>query len=516
MKRDNVHAAAILVGALLVWEALGRLTPLGREVIASPTMILAQYWTDADLYVPHVLATVRSASLGFFFGSLAAVSAAVVFCRFPLLESLWQGANIALFAMPAIVVGPVLVLVFSGNLPQIILAALVVYFPTMAAALVGLRDVDPRLVDLIEVHGGDQNTVLRFVRLRASLPAMLAGLRAGATLAVLGAILGEFGSGVRWGLGSFLLGSLGDANPARLLGIGFAATAIALAGYELFVLVGKASLGATLPVTIGAGRSPDEIAAQGRLPLWVSILVAAAAAALPFVIWALILRVTQISPIIAPGPIETLSYPLVGPQAADVRAALGHALGETLPLAGLGLVCGLAVAFAIAALSELRPALARAILPGAMLLQSTPLIALVPLVLLLFGRDAAASTVTAILVVFFPAYVLLAQGFELTPKPARELVEAYGGGRLKEFLLVSTPYAASYLFAAAKLVAPRALLGVMVAEWLLSGKGLGNLINQSRGMLDYDMVWLGAVVSILISVAAYEAVALIERRMRTT
>jgi ABC-type nitrate/sulfonate/bicarbonate transport system permease component len=90
-------------------------------------------------------------------------------------------------------------------------------------------------------------------------------------------------------------------------------------------------------------------------------------------------------------------------------------------------------------------------------------------------------------------------------------VQVYGGSRTKELFFVSVPYAASYLFAAAKLVAPRALLGVMVAEWLLSGKGLGNLLNASRGLLDYDMVWAGAVVSILISVASYEAVSLIER-----
>jgi len=138
----------------------------------------------------------------------------------------------------------------------------------------------------------------------------------------------------------------------------------------------------------------------------------------------------------------------------------------------------------------------------------------VPLVMLLFGRDTAATVVMAVMVVFFPAYVMLAQGFALVPRPALELVQVYGGSRSKQLVLVSVPYAASYLFAAAKLVVPRALLGVMVAEWLLSGKGLGNLLNSSRGLLDYDMVWAGTVISVLISVAAYEAVSGIERLVR--
>jgi ABC-type nitrate/sulfonate/bicarbonate transport system permease component len=54
----------------------------------------------------------------------------------------------------------------------------------------------------------------------------------------------------------------------------------------------------------------------------------------------------------------------------------------------------------------------------------------------------------------------------------------------------------------------------MVAEWLLSGKGLGNLLNSSRGLLDYDMVWAGAVVSIMVAIVAYEAISLIERALR--
>ena len=180
-----------------------------RDVIASPTLILAQYRTGADLYVPHVLATVRSAAFGFVIGTSFAVGAAILFCRFPAVEGAFRGVNIALFAMPPIVVGPVLAIVFNGDLPQIILAALVVYFPAMAATLVGLRDIDPRLLDVIRTYGGGPNAVMRFVRLRSALPAILAGLRTAAPLSVLGAILGEFGSGVRWGLGSFLLGSLG-------------------------------------------------------------------------------------------------------------------------------------------------------------------------------------------------------------------------------------------------------------------------------------------------------------------
>jgi ABC-type nitrate/sulfonate/bicarbonate transport system permease component len=51
----------------------------------------------------------------------------------------------------------------------------------------------------------------------------------------------------------------------------------------------------------------------------------------------------------------------------------------------------------------------------------------------------------------------------------------------------------------------------MIAEWLATGKGLGNLLNQSRGYLDYGMIWTVAAVSVLIAVAFHQCVVLIER-----
>jgi len=126
------------------------------------------------------------------------------------------------------------------------------------------------------------------------------------------------------------------------------------------------------------------------------------------------------------------------------------------------------------------------------------------------GRPWAAVTM-AVIVVFFPAFVLLSQGFALVPRAALEVVEVYGGSRLKRLLIVSIPYSTPYLFAAAKLVAPRALLGVMVAEWLLTGTGLGNLLDFSRAQLDYGLVWSGAAASVIVAVLAYQIISLLER-----
>jgi ABC-type nitrate/sulfonate/bicarbonate transport system permease component len=508
--RDRLKVAGGLIGFLVVWEAVGRLTAHGHSILPPPSEIIAQYWRDRDIYPAHIWATTKTAAAGFLIGNTVAILAALIFSRLELVEQVFRGVNITLFTVPAIVIGPIFVLVFPGDLPQIALSAVLVYFPTMAATLVGLRHIDPRLTDLVRFYGGGEGALLRYVRLRSSLPSLLAGLRIAASLAVLGAILGEFGSGTRWGLGTFLLGSLSQGNAARLWGIGLAATALAMIGYGVFAFIGSRLLESTVPVTIAVESLPSRPAGSRYRSLQ-RVIVVGAAILLPFVLWGLLIRLSGLSPIIAPGPLETLSYLFASPESAKARATLLAAVGQTLPIAALGLLSGLLTAFVLAALSVLVPRVAKVVLPIALVAQNIPLIALVPIVLLLFGRDTLASVFMAVLVVFFPAYVLLSQGFSQVPRAARDLIKTYGGGPFKELNFISVPFSIGYLFTAAKLVAPQALLGVMVAEWLLSGRGLGNLLNVSRGTLDYEMIWAGAMVSILISVAAYQAVATIEK-----
>jgi sulfonate transport system permease protein len=512
-KGEAIRIAVCVALVLAVWEAFMRLGPWWHNAVPAPSAILVDYWASADVYLRHAMATVQSAAIGFVFGNIAAITAAVLFCRFPTLEQLLRGVNLTLFVIPMLAIGPLLVLIFRGNEPQIILAAIAVYFPTMAATLVGLRDIDPRLVDVVHIYGGRELTVMRLIRLRAALPSILAGFRVASAGAVLGAILGEFGSGVRWGLGTFLLGSLPEGIPARLWGIGFAATSISMAGYLAFSILGRRVIGSTVAVTI-ASKLPDQIGRAAPLGVAQRAAILAASVAMPIVVWWLLVRGTGLSPIIAPGPLETLHYVFFSPSSEEARASLLAALAATLPAAALGLLFGLAAAFVLASLSVLKPQLIKAVIPPALTLQSTPLVALAPIMLLIFGRDLTASVVTAVIVVFFGAFVVLTQGFELVPRAARELVAVYGGGRRKDLTLISIPFAIRYLFTAAKLVAPRALLGVMVAEWLFTGTGLGHLVDVARGQLEFELVWAGAVLSIVVAIVAYQGVALVERFAR--
>ena len=497
----------------VLWELAGQYDLVASGALPAPSEIAVQFWADRGDYGLHVQATLVAAFAGFAIGNLIAVAAAVAFTLWPVSARLARGINIALFALPPIALVPILVIAFQGMTPRIILAAIAVYFPTMTAMAVGLRGIDPRAGDLVRAYAGSRWALLRWVRLRSSLPALLGGLRVAAPNAVLGAILAEFGGGGRWGLGTYLLGSLGQANPARIWGIGLTATLIAALAYLAFALIAARVVGATRAVTIAAGATPGSGSAGSGEPALRRVALAGLAVVLPFVAWWAILLALGISPIVAKTPAGLVEYLFFGSTAAVAQAKLLGALAETLPITLAGMAAGLVVAFGFAILGELRPAIVRSLMPLALVTQTMPLVALTPLLVLLLGRGTTVTLAITVSVTFFPAYVTMAQGLQLVPRAAFDLTRVYGASWLQELYMVAIPSALPYVFAATRLAVPRALLGVMIAEWLATGVGLGNLLNQSRGYLDYGMIWAVAVVSVILSILFYQTVSAVERRV---
>jgi ABC-type nitrate/sulfonate/bicarbonate transport system permease component len=497
---------------LLLWELCGDLRWVADGALPAPSAILRQWWLDRDVYPAHMAATAWPAVIGFIIGNVLAIAAALSFVLLPAAERLMRGFNIAVFAIPPIALGPVLVITLPGIWPQVVLAAVSVYFPTMLLTLLGLRDVDPRPIAVIRSYGGGEFSVLRWVRLRSCLPGMLGGLRVAAPAAILGAILAEFGSGSRWGLGSFLLGSLGRGNPARIWGIGLAATAMAASAYGLCALAARRYTASSAAVTLAAVVAGETLRPVGWRRLSDAAL-SLGAVAMPFLIWWAILAVSGVSPVIARSPLAVWNYLTVGPDAADARAAIGQALGQSLPWAGIGLMIALCVALGLAVAGLVWRGITAALMPVSLVLQTMPLVALTPIVVLVFGRGIATTLVVTVAVTFFPAFITIAQGLAQVPKPALDLLDIYGASRLQKLRFVSLPASLTHVCAAARLVAPAALLGVMIAEWLATGYGLGNLLNEARGELDYGMIWSVCFVAVAVSIGFYQCVRLIETRL---
>ncbi|OWU73026.1 ABC transporter permease [Marinibacterium profundimaris] len=513
MRRHAVWQSTGLRNALILlalWEIIGQLGLVAGGALPPPSDILIRLWQDRGDYPNHIGATLYASVMGFLIGNAVAIAAGVAFALSPALLRLFRGINIAAFALPPIAIAPILALTMSGMAPRITLAALGVYFVTMTATVIGLSQADSRAEDVVRAYGGSRWTVLRLVQFRGAVPSILAGLRIAAPNAVLGAILAEFGGGGRWGLGTYLLGSLGRGEPDRLWGIGLIATLIAGLSYAGFALLSRRLLGATKAVTLNTavptgGTASTCLSARVRMAL--------ATVLLPFALWWALIKLSGAPAMIAKTPGDVFEYLFLSQGAAAAQARLLAALAETLPITFIGMAAGLAFAFLLAILSRLMPRFIEAFMPVALITQTMPLVALTPLLVLILGRGPSLTLWITISVTFFPAFVTLAQGIALVPKSAEDLPRAYGASRWTEMRMVTIPASLPYLFAATRLTVPRALLGVMIAEWLATGRGLGNLLNQSRGYLDYGMIWSVAAVSVILSVVFYQLVVVAERQV---
>ena len=408
-----------LIG-LAILELVGRLKLVAGGALPAPSEVLIRLWAERGEYPDHILATLYGASAGFVIGNLLAIAAGTLFALFPLTSRVARGLNIAIFALPPIAISPILVLTLSGMTPRIVLAAIGCYFVTMTATVIGLTQIDARSADLVRAYGGGKFQVLRLVQARSALPVILSGLRIAAPNAVLGSILAEFGGGGRWGLGVFLLGSLGRADPARLWGIGLTATLMAALAYGVFALVARRITGGNEAVTVPTAvlKSSED----GRVrPLWQQGLLTLSSLALPVLLWWALLAVLRVPAMIAKTPPGLADYLVFLPSAAAAQAKLLAALAQTLPMTLFGMAAGLGFAFVLALGSQIYPQIVRAFMPVALVTQTMPLVALTPLLVLILGRGPAVILWITVSVTFFPAFVTMAQGLLLVPRAALDV-----------------------------------------------------------------------------------------------
>ncbi len=495
----------------IVWELIGRLRIVADGALPSVSEILIKFWEDRNDYPEHIFATIEGAGYGFLIGNLVAILAGTIFALFPWANKIFRGFNIVIFALPPIVLAPILSLTLTGIAPRIVMAALGCYFITMTATYIGLTRSESTTINLIKSYGGGKFKHFFYVSWFRALPVILGGIAVTAPNAVLGSILAEFGGGSRWGLGVYLIGSLGRGEPARLWGIGILATLISGVGYLFFSLLGKKYSSASKSIDIGNSLPNEKIASSESYS--VKILIVLISFTLPFLTWYFFILLLKVPPMIGKNPFDVFYYVFLSPNHLFTQSKLILALSETLPITFVGMLVGLGTAFVLGVGSRYFPRIVNIAMPLALITQTMPLVALTPLLVLILGRDYSVILWITTSVTFFPAFIIIVQGINLIPKLALEVVKVYGVSKLKELAIVIIPSTLPFLFTAVKLTAPRALLGVMIAEWLATGTGLGNLMNQSRGYLDFSMIWTVAAVSVALSVLFYQLTIFLERKL---
>jgi ABC-type nitrate/sulfonate/bicarbonate transport system permease component len=228
------------------------------------------------------------------------------------------------------------------------------------------------------------------------------------------------------------------------------------------------------------------------------------------VLWIVFLQIFDLDPLVAKSPADVWRYLFEGGQAGAHRSLMMSGLGRTLGDAGLGFAAGLAGAVAVSLVFVMSRSVEQAVLPLAVVVRSVPLVAMTPLITLVFGRSLLGTTVISGLVVFFPALVTMTFGLRSASRQAADLCRAYGGGDWVVARKVMLPSAVPAFFASARVGVPGALIGAMLAEWLSTGQGLGYAMLRDSSTFDYDHLWASVAVLTLVSALAYNLIAAIE------
>jgi ABC-type nitrate/sulfonate/bicarbonate transport system permease component len=222
-----------------LWEVAG-LAKVIHGTIPPPTSIVRSVFDVGwDYWVTNAGTTLREAAWGWLWGNGIALVLAGLCVLLPFAERSVMRVAIAAYCLPVIAIGPILSILFSGDTPKVILAALTCFFATLIGAVVGLRSADQASLDLVRAYGGGRWKELVKVRFKASLPSLFAGLRIAAPTAVLGAIVGEYLGGSGAGLGVAMTSSQAALDIPQTWAIALVATSIAGVAYGLTALAGR-------------------------------------------------------------------------------------------------------------------------------------------------------------------------------------------------------------------------------------------------------------------------------------
>jgi NitT/TauT family transport system permease protein len=239
-------AAALALAAFLgIWKLVVVVGAFPPYILPSPELVGARFvtaWVNGTIG-PHAARTLYEIALGFGIGAGLALVFGYILARFPLAERLLSPYLVAAQATPILVLSPLLALWFGPGLTtKVVICAMIAFFPVAIATMVGIRSVDARLLELARSLRATRWQIVTTLEIPAALPQIFGGLRIGVTLAVVGAIVGEW-TGADRGLG-LLVNLARSAFDTPLL---FATlVTIALLGvvlYGLVVLVERALVG---------------------------------------------------------------------------------------------------------------------------------------------------------------------------------------------------------------------------------------------------------------------------------
>lgn len=224
---------------LFAWQVVARSGNLPAFMLPSPLRVwerLLRALADGSL-LTNTAVTLAEVLAGLAVGVCVAMGMGYLIARSRHIERLLEPYIIASQSIPVVAIAPLLVIWFGpGMVSKVLICSLIVFFPVLINTVVGIRSVPEDLYDLMRSLQATRWQVLRLLEIPATLPVFLGGLRIGATLSVIGAVVGEF-AGADHGLGFLINVGRGLYDTALVFVAVFTLVLMAMSLYGIVVLL---------------------------------------------------------------------------------------------------------------------------------------------------------------------------------------------------------------------------------------------------------------------------------------
>lgn len=489
----------------------------GRHVLPYPWVLVEQMGIDWSLLWANAIVTLDIAAKGFLAGVLVILPLAVLCIAIPSIEAIVIKVAVVVHVIPFIAIAPVLLVSLKGDAFGITITALQVYFALLIGILLGLRSADKSAMDVVTASGGGTWSRLRYIRFASAAPSLVAGLQIAVPAALLGSLISEF-FGAAEGLGAILVNAQEQLLTNRTWAIAVFIGLLAAAGYGAITVIARIAMpwagrGGSVGTTVAGTEMQRLSRKQALIGGIISVVVLVG-------FWQSLRTVFQLDEYFTKSPLDIFRFltegnPFTGAPAEAFWSQFATALGETAIDASVGFLVGTVIAVAAAIIMVAFEGLGRAVMPLAIMLRSVPLIALTPVIVLVFGRDLVGVTVVVTLVTFFPTLVTVIMGLRATPEGAIDVIRASGGSAVSAARRVRILYAVPSITAATRIAIPAAITGATLAEWLATGKGMGNMLIMAAVTADYFTLWAAGVVLVIIVLVVYALIGWVDRLVVT-
>ena len=226
----------------VAWELTVRLFALPEYLLPGPEPVFVALAQNIRTLTAQSLWTAGTVLAGFLVAAAVAIPLAMLIVISPVLERLLYPPMVATQSIPKIALAPLFIVWFGfGVAPKVAVAFLIAFFPIVIDTIVGLRSIDPAMIQLARSMGAPPRRIFLKLRLPHALPMIFGGLKVASALAVVGALTGEFVGSDR-GLGYLLVQASGNLNTALLFATLVILSAMAMAFFYLVEMLERIAI----------------------------------------------------------------------------------------------------------------------------------------------------------------------------------------------------------------------------------------------------------------------------------